>query len=95
MPVTVDTSGRIYDDFSRLLFLHTHREASALANELPGESVIVASPTTHWIPPSFYILTVHHDTIYILSLVGMYYLGTCVYVCMRMEGRATIFSYLE
>ena len=32
------TSGRIYDDFSRLLFLHVHREASALANKLPEES---------------------------------------------------------
>ncbi len=38
MPVTVDTSGRVYDDFSRLLFLHSHREASALANEIPEES---------------------------------------------------------
>ncbi|MCG3769725.1 MAG: hypothetical protein JW384_00855 [Nitrosomonadaceae bacterium] len=38
MPVAVDTSGRIYDDFSRLLFLHAHREASALANELQEES---------------------------------------------------------
>ena len=38
MPVPVDTSGRIYEDFSRLLFLHAHREASALANELPEES---------------------------------------------------------
>jgi hypothetical protein len=27
-----------YDDFSRLLFLHARREASALANELPKES---------------------------------------------------------
>jgi hypothetical protein len=35
MPVAVDTSGRVYDDFSRLLFLHAHREASALANEIP------------------------------------------------------------
>ena len=35
---TVDTSGRIYDDFSRLLFLHANREASALDNELPEES---------------------------------------------------------
>ena len=26
MPVAVDTSGRIYDDFSRLLLLHAHRE---------------------------------------------------------------------
>jgi hypothetical protein len=34
----VDTACRIYDDFSRLLFLHAHREASALANELPEES---------------------------------------------------------
>ncbi len=38
MPVAVDTTGRIYEDFSRLLFLHAHREASALANELPEES---------------------------------------------------------
>ncbi len=38
MPVPVDTAGRIYEDFSRLLFLHGHREASALANELPEES---------------------------------------------------------
>ena len=28
----------MYDDFSRLLFLHAHREASALANEIPEES---------------------------------------------------------
>jgi hypothetical protein len=38
MPVAVDTAGRIYEDFSRLLFLHAHREASALANEIPKES---------------------------------------------------------
>jgi hypothetical protein len=38
MPVAVDTAGRIYEDFSRLLFLHAHREASALANELQEES---------------------------------------------------------
>ena len=38
MPIAVDTGGPIYDDFSRLLFLHAHREASALANELPEES---------------------------------------------------------
>ena len=38
MPVAVDTSGRIYDNFLRLLFLHAHREASALANEIPEES---------------------------------------------------------
>jgi hypothetical protein len=39
MPVGVDTSVRIYDDFLRLLFLHTHREESDLANEIPEESV--------------------------------------------------------
>jgi hypothetical protein len=38
LPTVVDTTGRLYDDFSRLLFLHTHREASALANETPEES---------------------------------------------------------
>jgi hypothetical protein len=38
MPVVVDTGVRIYDDFSRLLFLHAHREDSTLPNELPEES---------------------------------------------------------
>ena len=38
MPVAVDTSDRIYDDFLRLIFLHAHREASALANDIPEES---------------------------------------------------------
>jgi hypothetical protein len=38
MSVVVDISDRIYDDFSRLLFLHAHREASVLTNELPEES---------------------------------------------------------
>jgi hypothetical protein len=38
MPLTVDTSVRIYDDFNRLLFLHAHRETSVLANEIPDES---------------------------------------------------------
>ena len=38
VPVAVDTSGRIYDDFLRLMFLHAHREASALANDIPAES---------------------------------------------------------
>jgi hypothetical protein len=38
LPVAVDTSGRVYDDFRRLLFLHANHEASALANEVPEES---------------------------------------------------------
>ena len=38
IPLTVDTTGRLYDDFSRLFFLHDHREASVLTNELPEES---------------------------------------------------------
>ena len=38
MTVAGNTSGRLYDDFLRLLFLHAHREASALAGELPEES---------------------------------------------------------
>jgi hypothetical protein len=32
LPIAVDTSACIYDDFSRLLFLHAHREASALVS---------------------------------------------------------------
>ena len=38
MPVAVDTSGHIYDDFLRLIFLHTHLEASSLDNDIPEES---------------------------------------------------------
>ena len=38
LPVFVNTSGRVYDDFTRLFFLHTHREASILSGELPEES---------------------------------------------------------
>ena len=36
LPVSVSTSGRVYDDFTRLFFLHAHREASVL--DLPEES---------------------------------------------------------
>jgi hypothetical protein len=38
LPVAVSTSGRVCEDFTRLLFLHAHREASILAGELPEES---------------------------------------------------------
>ena len=38
IPLAMDTTGRMYDEFIRLLFLHAHREASALTNELPEES---------------------------------------------------------
>jgi hypothetical protein len=38
LTVTVRTSGRVYEDFTRMLFFHTHREASILAGELPEES---------------------------------------------------------
>jgi hypothetical protein len=38
MSVTVDTSGRIYDDFNHLLFLHVNREVLALTHEIPEES---------------------------------------------------------
>ncbi len=36
LPVVVDTTGRLYDDFSRLLFLHANHEA--LAKDIPEES---------------------------------------------------------
>ncbi len=38
LPITVRTSGRVYDHFARLLFLHAHRETSILTGELPEES---------------------------------------------------------
>jgi hypothetical protein len=38
-PVEVDTSGRIYDNFLRLVFLYAvHHKASALPNDIPEES---------------------------------------------------------
>jgi hypothetical protein len=38
IPVVVNTSDRIYDDFLHLLFFHAHREASSLVNDIPEES---------------------------------------------------------
>ncbi len=38
LPAAVDTAGRLYDGFSRLLFLHAHREASTLTDVIPEES---------------------------------------------------------
>ena len=38
IPLAVDTTGRMYDAFIQLLFLHAHRETSVLDNELPEES---------------------------------------------------------
>ncbi len=38
LPAAVDTTGRLCDDFSRLLFRHAHRETSVLTNEIPEES---------------------------------------------------------
>jgi hypothetical protein len=38
LPIVVSTSGHVYEDFARLLFLHVYREASILAGELPEES---------------------------------------------------------
>ena len=38
IPLSVDTTGRLYDEFIRLLFLQAHREASTFTNELPEES---------------------------------------------------------
>ena len=38
IPLPVDTTGRMYDEFIRLLFLQTHHETSVLSNELTEES---------------------------------------------------------
>jgi hypothetical protein len=37
-PSAVDTTGRLYDDFSRLLFLHDHHETLVLTTGIPEES---------------------------------------------------------
>ncbi len=47
LPTATDTTRRVYDDFSRLLFLHAHREASALTNEIPEESGQFKSKVGH------------------------------------------------
>ncbi len=38
LPIAVSTSGRVYEDFARLIFLHSYREGSILVGELPEES---------------------------------------------------------
>ena len=38
IPLAVDTTWRLYDEFIRLLFWHAHREESVLTNEFPEES---------------------------------------------------------
>ena len=38
IPLVVDTTGSLYDDFIRLPLLHDHREESVLTHELPEES---------------------------------------------------------
>ena len=38
IPLAVDTTGRLYDEFIRLLFCQTLRETSELSNELSEES---------------------------------------------------------
>ncbi len=38
VPVVVDTTGHLYDEFIRPLFLYPHREVSTLTNDLPEES---------------------------------------------------------
>ncbi len=38
IPLGVDTTDRLYEEFIRLLFLHAHREASVLGYELTEES---------------------------------------------------------
>jgi hypothetical protein len=37
LSITVSTSGRVHEDFTRLIFLHVHREDSILTGELPEE----------------------------------------------------------
>ncbi len=43
------TSGRVYEDFARLLFLHVHRESSISAGELPEWSSFVSSELHTWV----------------------------------------------
>ncbi len=49
LSIDVITSGRFYEDFARLLFLHVHREASILAGELPEGISFVSSELHTWL----------------------------------------------
>jgi hypothetical protein len=61
LSITVSTWGRVYEDFTRMLFLHVHREASILAAELSEESeqfrFLRASSLTNLIDSSGLILS--------------------------------------
>jgi hypothetical protein len=39
IPLTVDFTGRLYDEFIRILFLHSHRESSVLTDELVDRGI--------------------------------------------------------
>ncbi len=62
MPVAASTSGRINAEFLRLLFLHAHRDANALAGELSEESVqfrFIRAPClnySHWVKGSIVLM---------------------------------------
>jgi hypothetical protein len=43
IPLAVDTTGRMYDEFISLLFLHTHRETSVLQMNYQRSRTIFAS----------------------------------------------------
>ena len=47
IPLAVDTAGRLYDEFIRLLFLNVHREVSTSANEFPEECGSQSPWTSH------------------------------------------------
>ena len=40
MPIAASTSGRVYHDCIRLLFLHAHREAAAPTGEIPRARLV-------------------------------------------------------
>jgi hypothetical protein len=82
MTLTVDTSARIYDDFLRLLFLHSHREASTLDNELPAWKQAQRDPLTSFL-----------DSRRCVCMWEKFFVvWTCVYVRLYLE--SSLFSLL-
>jgi hypothetical protein len=102
MPVAVDTSGRIYDDFLSLLFLHAHREASALANDIPESFFLFyffssqeSYTRTHLQIINNKIVALYHLCLLLLVRLGGYIVNLSDFYSYSLIGKLTAFLQLQ